>query len=918
MAITGLDSSVLLGLYQAQLNGSASAISAANAQQAQFAATRKSGATAKDNPPWNTPNTNNAAQDAKVLSTTNFLDKSKVPLSAGATSDTKMEQDNQKLFALYSAVNTLAYIAKMAQRSTATSGQLAGLNDRFQTGLAQVQQYLTSTSFNNFKLQSAKPSDTVTSTAGIGFGSFTYATKQLASNANVNNALPGVSASDSFTIAIKEGGVTTNVDIDLSQVAGTLSLGNIVSYINDQLSAAGFSTRFQKTEAGGTLTSDTTKTYGLQITPGGVEQVSLSAAATPSLYLVGNSGLSTETNTTTNTVTSAVTTTPADQAGRLTKLSGLTGTPSNTFSVNQKASTGITSAQGTVVDAKGNIYVLGNATGNFGNQLNQGTQDVYLTKYDSAGNVVFQNLLGSAGNASGYGLALDPSGGVVVTGSSTAALTTTSITNGNNDAFVARYDASGNQTWIKQIQTLASNQSNAVSVDASGNIYIGGSVSGGVIGAGQVSQGKGDAFLAKYDSKGKLLAETQFGTNGADSVAATATAADGSLYVASTQNGHAILAKYAGGDITTPPTWTQDLGDLAAGGSIGGLTVANGKVYLSGSTSNGNLTGGGASIAAPASGGIDAFVFSATDNGASVSSDKITYIGTSGTDSAGDVTVAADGTIYVTGSTTGTFAGAQRTVPNVNNAFAAALDSNGAVQWTKQYGGADGVSTGAGLAIDPNGSSVLDALGLPRGAISLDRSVELTNQTTLRAGDTFQIQIQGTAKRTATITIDQGETFDSLVVKINSQLGGIGKASINYTGGAENLKIHINAGKTVNLVAGPKDFDALARLGIAAGVLTAPATGSASTTSAIQPGVTPTYGLGLTGGVGGPLDISSKTGANMARTNLLAVLSSIQSAYQKTNAPPAPSAAVGNNSGTASAYQTNLLGNYNLALSLLG
>jgi hypothetical protein len=281
------------------------------------------------------------------------------------------------------------------------------------------------------------------------------------------------------------------------------------------------------------------------------------------------------------------------------------------------------------------------------------------------------------------------------------------------------------------------------------------------------------------------------------------------------------------------------------------------------------------------------------------------------------VVVAADGTAYVTGSTTGTFAGAQRTVQNVNNAFAVALNSNGTVKWTQQYGGADGVSSGAGLAIDTQGSSVLDALGLPRGAIALNQSVELTNQTTLRAGNSFQIQIQGTAARTATITIDQGETFDSLVVKINSQLGGIGKASVNYTGGGESLKIHINAGKTINLVAGPKDSDALARLGIAAGVLTAPAKGSTSTTSK-QAGVTPTYGLGLTGGVGGPLDISSKTGANMARTNLLAVLSCIQSAYQTTNAPPAAPAAPGNNSGAASAYQTGLLGNYNLALALFG
>lgn len=919
MAITGFDPSLLLGSYQAQRSANPSSIAAGNSQLSQLlAAQKKTGATAKDNPPWNTPNTNNAKQDAKVLSTTNFLDTSKVPLSAGTASDTKMEQDNQKLFSLYSAVNTLAYIAKMAQKGSATSGQLAGLNDRFQTGLAQVQKYLTSTSFNNFNLQAAKPSDTAVSTAGISFGNFTYATKQLTTNANVSNALPGLSASDSFTIGIKKGGVTTNVAIDLSQVPGTLTLSNIVSYVNDQLSAAGFSTRFQKTEKGGTSTSDATKTYGLQITPGGVEQVSLSAASTPSLYLVGNSGLATETKTTTNAITSAVTTTPADQTGRLTKLSGIDGSPSNTFSVNQQATTGTTTAQSSVVDQGGNIYVIGTATGNFGSQLNQGSKDVYLTKYDSAGHVVFQNLLGSGGSASGYGLALDPSGGVVVTGASTADLTPGSVANGNNDSFVARYDSSGNQTWIKQIQTLATNQSNSVSVDASGNITIGGSVSGGVIGAGQVAQGKGDAFLAKFDSKGKLLAESQFGTSGADSVAATAIGADGSLYVASTQNGHAILAKYAGGDITVPPSWTQDLGDLAAGGSIGGLTVSGSKVYVSGATSNANLTaGGGATIAAPASGGIDAFVFSATDNGSSATAGTVTYLGTSGTDTAGAVTVAGDGTIYVAGTTNGTFAGAQRTVQNVNNAFATALNSDGTVKWTKQFGGADGVSSGAGLAIDTQGSSVLDALGLPRGTISLNQSVDLTTQTTLRAGDSFQLQIQGTKARTATITIDQGETFDSLVVKINAQLGGIGKASVNYTGGGETLKLQVNAGNTINLKAGPQDFDALSRLGIPAGVLTAPAKGAAALTTP-QNGVTPTFGLGLTGGFTGPLNISTKTGADLARSQLLQALSALQSTYQTTNKPPAPPAAPGNNTGKASAYQTAQLGSYNLAAALLG
>ena len=40
-------------------------------------------------------------------------------------------------------------------------------------------------------------------------------------------------------------------------------------------------------------------------------------------------------------------------------------------------------------------------------------QDVYLSKYDSAGNLQWTQLLGSSGSASGYSLALNPQGGVV-------------------------------------------------------------------------------------------------------------------------------------------------------------------------------------------------------------------------------------------------------------------------------------------------------------------------------------------------------------------------------------------------------------------------------------------------------------------------------------------------------------------------
>ena len=903
MTVVSFDPTLLLSYYQAQLPAAPSAQTATGSTTGTTQTSATPSATANDSPPWDATPPAQSIRDAQALSTTNFLDTSKVPLGTTSTADAKTEQDNQKLFALYTAVNTLSYLAKMAGRTGTTSGQAVGINTRFQQGLQQVENYISNTTFNNFTLQAASQTSSVTSTVGTSFGSFTYNTKTLVSNANVDNPLPGLSANDSFTIAITKGGTTTDVNIDLSQVQGGLSLGNIVSYVNQQLSAGGFSTRFQKVLTSGTVDSPSTATYGLQVSPGAAETIALSsAAATPSLYVAGSSGIAT-----------AIGDTAADQQGRLIKLSNLGSSPQSVFSNNVAPTDGTSTALATQVDSSGNVYVIGSTNGNFADQINQGSQDVYLTKYDSAGNVQWTKLLGSAGSASGYSLALNPSGGVVIAGSTTADLTTSAVADGNTDSFVAKYDANGNQTWVKQIQTLSTNQANSVSVDSSGNVYIGGQVSGGTIGAGQTAQGGGDAYVAKLDSKGNVVYEQQFGTSGKDQVAATATAADGSLYVASVQNGHAIISKYANGDATSAPVWQTDLGDLQNGGGIGGLTVSGNQVYVSGTTQNANLTAGGAATVANASsGGSDAFVFSLTDNGSSAAPGFVSYVGTASTDKGGAVTVGADGTVYLTGTTTGTFAGQTRSAPNVNNQFAASLTASGAINWTRQFGGSDGQSIGSGIAIDNSGASVLDALGLPRGTITLNQSVDLTSQTTLRAGDSFQIQFEGTGARTATITIDPGETLQSLATKINIQLQTKGKASVSYASGGEGLKIAVNPGVTAKLVAGPADFDALARLGISPGTLTSASTTSGSTTSATTAS-TQAFGLGLTG----TFDLTTTTGANLARSQLLGVLSQIQSAYQKTNTPPSPPAGPGITNGPVSPYLQQQVAAGNLALSLL-
>lgn len=916
ISLTSFDPSLLLSYYNSKLPvATAQQQPAASASQQSIAS-----ATAKDVVPWeNLTPPPQAQEDAKVLATTNFVDLSNVPQGVANTPGAKAEQDNQKLFALYQAVNSLAYLASMSQRSGKTAGQLTGFDTRFQQGMSQVQNFIATQKFNNFTLQATQPSSSVTSTVSIPFGAMDYQGGTVVNDANLPNALGSIGTSDSFDISVKKNGVTTDVPIDFSQISGPLTLDNIVTYVNQQLSAGGFSTRFQRVMTSGSIDDPTKATYGIAITPAPSEQITLSSAtATPALYVAGNTGSATGTPGVAGTNGTTIGATAPDQQGRLVKITDLSGSPRGVFSQTANPGSGTTTATSTVVDANGNVYTLGNATGDFGNQLNQGTNDVVLTKYDSAGNLQWTRLVGSAGNANGASLALDPNGGVVIAGATDANLSTSAIADGNNDSFVAKYDANGNQTWVKQIQTLSANQAASVSVDSSGNVYVGGQVTG-TIGAGQTNQGNGDAYIAKLDSKGNLVYEQQSGTSAADSVAATAVTSDGGLMVASTQNGHAILSKYANGDATQSPVWQVDLGDLQNGGAIGGLAVSGGKIYVSGNTTNTALNANGqAAIANASTGGSDAFVFALTDSGSAVTPDHVSYVGTSANETGGGVTVGPDGTVYLTGSTKGTFAGQTRSAQNTSNIFVTAIHADGSLGWTEQYGGADGQSTGAAIAIDASGASVLDKLGLPRGIIGVNQSVDLASNTTLRSGDSFKIQIQGAATRTATITIENGETMDSLALKISSALGFAGKATATYANGGKALKISVNSGITATLIAGPADSDALGRLGIAPGTITAQAKGSSnpssSSTNATTGAASHVFGLGFSGK---PLGISTTMDAGAARAQLLNVLSSIRNAYRTSNAPPASANATPQASGPVPTYLSNQIASYQTALAAL-
>jgi len=121
----------------------------------------------------------------------------------------------------------------------------------------------------------------------------------------------------------------------------------------------------------------------------------------------------------------------------------------------------------------------------------------------------------------------------------------------------------------------------------------------------------------------------------------------------------------------------------------------------------------------------------------------------------------------------------------------------------------------------------------------------------------------------------------------------------------------VNSGVTAKLIAGPGAFDALSRLGIAAGTLANAGTSSSSSTSSTSS--TQAFGLGLSSN----MNISTSTSAGAVRAQLLNVLSAIQKAYQTTNAPAASTTTNTQSGGTVSAYAQSQLANYSLALNVL-
>lgn len=171
--------------------------------------------------------------------------------------------------------------------------------------------------------------------------------------------------------------------------------------------------------------------------------------------------------------------------------------------------------RGVSLDATGNVLVCGEFDNQlvFGNTTLQttGQSDIYLAKYNAAGNVLWSRKFGSAGIDAARGIDPSPDGGVIVSGEFTSAIQFDSITltsQGGKDVFLVKLNASGNVVWAKSFGSTGSEIGSEIEVDKDGNIYTAGSFYTGCKLPNDtllISKGRQDQFLIKWSNAGTPL-----------------------------------------------------------------------------------------------------------------------------------------------------------------------------------------------------------------------------------------------------------------------------------------------------------------------------------------------------------------------------------------------------------------------------
>ena len=364
-------------------------------------------------------------------------------------------------------------------------------------------------------------------------------------------------------------------------------------------------------------------------------------------------------------------------------------------------------------DQNGNIYVTGlsyltwgTPISPFGAAVGSGSCDVFVAKLSNTGVLRWNTFLGisTPTQISGYhnaSMTLDRNGNIYIVCSS--------IT---REVYAAKLNSSGARQWLVALgSTLNDNIGQAIAVDVSGNVYVGGSSNIAWGTPIHPFNNGSDAFLAKLNANGVLQWNTFWGgvsphSPGFDYFLGLAVDVNGNVYAAgksdstwgspirpySATGWDAFVAKF---NSSGALLWNTFLGSGIQVDSGNAIAVdSDGNAYVTGTS-----TGNWGSPVTPFGGSVDIFVAALNTSGILQWN---AFFGSMSSEEGDSLTLDSSRNIYVAGKSGGSWGASERPFAG-GDAFALKLDSNGNRLWNT-FLGSSGQDTGEGIALDKVGN----------------------------------------------------------------------------------------------------------------------------------------------------------------------------------------------------------------------
>ncbi|MBD3337141.1 MAG: hypothetical protein GF355_16640, partial [Candidatus Eisenbacteria bacterium] len=191
---------------------------------------------------------------------------------------------------------------------------------------------------------------------------------------------------------------------------------------------------------------------------------------------------------------------------------------------------GADSGDDIAVDSAGNTIVSGYFRGTVdftdsGDEplVSAGHRDLFVAKFDPAGNHLWSRRFGSSDDERPRGLAVDADGGIYITGTFVTPIDFgggSLIPAGEDDIYLVKLDASGNHVWSLRFGDGARDLSYDVAIDGGGyHVYLTGTFANTIdFGDGPLGSAGGlDLYLAKFKTtSGSHVWSRAFGGPGND------------------------------------------------------------------------------------------------------------------------------------------------------------------------------------------------------------------------------------------------------------------------------------------------------------------------------------------------------------------------------------------------------------------